>query len=411
MTAFGLEATTTFTEGNDFYVFATIRNDVIAGLGGDDVIIGGPGVDYIDGGSGNDMAVTQITFANAAFEIDDNGFLVVSDRSGGLLSFRHTLANIERVQFLTLDERSVASLIELAGGDPPPEGQVFVGTNGPDQLFGNAGDDVFRPLFGGDVVRGGAGTDRLELPTTLSNTQVFLTTPTELAFNGNVGTQSFAYVVQDVETFQFSDGATFTFAELADLATNPVPPIADPTPGPDTIVGTDGADAFGGGRGDDVLQGAGGADTISGGAGNDRVLGGSGNDRLIGNDGNDTLVGGNGRDQLIGGKGVDVLSGGEGADTFIFNDGDTNRRSDRRDVITDFDGRDVIDLRGIDANKNVLADQAFEFAGGSPAANGLWFVASGRTTTVFGDTNGDGRADFAINLNGVISLTASDFLL
>lgn len=84
-TAFGLESTLTLTQGNDFYVFATIGDDIIAGLGGDDIIIGGTGTDLIDGGAGNDMAVMQISFANASFSLDRAGRLIVTDQVGSLL--------------------------------------------------------------------------------------------------------------------------------------------------------------------------------------------------------------------------------------------------------------------------------------------------------------------------------------
>ncbi|NCO87938.1 MAG: calcium-binding protein [Rhodobacterales bacterium] len=419
-TIFGLEATLTLTEENDYYVFATIRDDVIAGLGGDDIIIGGTGTDFIDGGAGNDMAAMQVSLANAALSIDAQGYLVVSS-VGGILSFRHTLGNIERVQFLTLDEYDIGTLIARAGGTPPPSGQTFTGTNGADQLFGTSGDDLFRPLFGPDIVSGGPGDDRLELPTTLERTGVFATTPNELAFRGNVGTQGYAYTVRDVETFVFADGATYTFAQMVALANNNTgEPLPDPTPGPDVIEGTSGDDTIKGAGGNDTLRGAGGNDSISGGAGrdtlsgdagNDILSGGAGNDTLYGGDGNDRLLGGGGRDLINGGRGVDSMTGNRGADTFVFDDRDTGLKAAKRDVITDFGGRDVIDLQQVDASRGLSGDQAFTFSGTTASAQGIWYAVAGGNATVFGDTNGDARADFAITLIGVTSLNAADFIL
>ncbi|HBD91188.1 MAG TPA: hypothetical protein DC061_11660 [Gemmobacter sp.] len=456
-TAFGVDATVTFTEGNDFYVFATIGDDVIAGLAGDDIMIGGTGTDLIDGGSGSDMAVMQASFADSTFSLDSEGRLIISSGVGSFLSFKHTLANVERVQFLVLDEYEIGDLLALAGGSEPPPGKTLTGTNGPDQLFGTSGDDLIRPRFGADIVRGGPGEDTLELPTTLKQTGVFETTPTELAFRGNLGTQSFAYTVEGVERFVFSDGATYTFAEMVELANNNTgEPLPDPTQGADQLAGTGAADILKGLGGNDVLRGLGGPDTLMGGAGNDKLLGGLGNDRLLGGPGNDQLLGGTGQDQLLGaagndrlvgeagndrllgaggndtllggagndrliggggrdmltgGRGVDTMSGNAGADIFVFDDQDTGLKAGRRDVITDFGGADIINLRRLDADRSIAGDQSFEFSGTSAAAHGVWYSVRQGNATVWGDTNGDGKADFAITLNDVTRLFAGDFVL
>jgi serralysin len=86
------------------------------------------------------------------------------------------------------------------------------------------------------------------------------------------------------------------------------------------------------------------------------------------------------------------------------------------DVISDFlrSDKDRISLTGVDANSNVAGDQNFAFIGSSAftgAAGQLRFERSGSNTMVFGDTNGDKLADFAIQLVGNVSLTAGDFLL
>ena len=97
------------------------------------------------------------------------------------------------------------------------------------------------------------------------------------------------------------------------------------------------------------------------------ALMGSGNDQnniLEGNSGNNQLKGKAGNDTLIGNLGRDILSGGTGDDTFIYrstNDSGTDKRT--RDKITDFHTGDTIDLSQIDANVDVLGDQAFTFIG------------------------------------------------
>ena len=59
-------------------------------------------------------------------------------------------------------------------------------------------------------------------------------------------------------------------------------------------------------------------------------------------------------------------------------------------------------------------DQAFAWIGDaafSGTAGELRFAFAGNTTTVTGDTDGDGAADFALWLTGQITLVAGDFVL
>ena len=128
--------------------------------------------------------------------------------------------------------------------------------------------------------------------------------------------------------------------------------------------------------------------------------------------GNDTMYGHGGNDRLQGGTGRDHLHGGTGADDFIFNDSETGKGASARDVIFDFrSGTDDIELRLIDANTRKSGDQNFDFGGTRAGANDVWFARSGNNVIVYGDTNGDRKADFEIELRGVSSLTAGDFLL
>jgi Ca2+-binding RTX toxin-like protein len=146
-----------------------------------------------------------------------------------------------------------------------------------------------------------------------------------------------------------------------------------------------------------------GADTFTLSSAADVVLGFAGNDTIRGNGGADSLSGGLGRDHLY---------GGSSADDFIFDDLHTGRGAAVRDVIYDFVARsDDLDLRPIDANSRTTVDDRFDFGGTRAGANDVWFARSGANVIVFGDTSGDGRADFEIELRGVSSLTASDFIL
>jgi D-alanyl-D-alanine carboxypeptidase len=176
---------------------------------------------------------------------------------------------------------------------------------------------------------------------------------------------------------------------------------------------------------DNQILGLGGDDYLSGGNGNDKISGGSGDDFLNGRNGNDTLLGGNGNDVLEGrigndvlegGAGRDYLFGGKGADTFIFtNLADSAIGRNARDVIGDFKrGEDKISLSAIDANTTLDLDQSFTFIGASAfsgKAGELHTFTNRGQTIVEGDVNGDGKADFQIELGGRYAMDPFDFIL
>jgi len=133
----------------------------------------------------------------------------------------------------------------------------------------------------------------------------------------------------------------------------------------------------------------------------------TGNDKILGNVGDDYLIGGAGRDTLI---------GGAGSDQFIFYIGDTSGSVSLADTIQDFktlDG-DLIDLSDVDANINVVGNQAFANAaatiGSTAAAYSLWFNATSKV--LYGDTNGvTSTTEIAIKLVGVAALNLIDVVL
>jgi Ca2+-binding RTX toxin-like protein len=150
------------------------------------------------------------------------------------------------------------------------------------------------------------------------------------------------------------------------------------------------------------------------------LSGGDGDDFLAGFGGSDQIDGGAGMDALYGGAGRDALTGGADADTFHFvsltDSGTTNVV---RDVITDFEAGDRIDLSRIDANlTNGATDDAFAFIGNGVAFTGVAGQLRAYLTTdgqiVEGDVNGDGKADFSIELldpSHAYTLTQADFVL
>lgn len=189
------------------------------------------------------------------------------------------------------------------------------------------------------------------------------------------------------------------------------------TNGKDTIKGSSLSETFYGGAGADTLRGNGGNDKINGGTGNDKLYGGAGKDTLNGDAGNDLLRGDAGNDTLYGGAGADKLYGGAGKDTFVFKSAkETTVATKGRDTIYDFEGKagDRIDLKGIDANTKVKGDQAFKFIGTdafSKKAGELRYEKKASDAYVYGDTNGDGKADFAIHFDDALTFSKGHFLL
>lgn len=159
----------------------------------------------------------------------------------------------------------------------------------------------------------------------------------------------------------------------------------------------------------------GGNDSIYGGRYADILLGYKGNDLLSGKAGNDKLYGGDGNDSLYGGAGHDYLNGGAGSDTFIFRSiSDSTYASSGRDTIYDFSSQDRIDLSAIDANQKVAGNQAFAYIGKSAfhgVSGELRFEKHASDTYVYGDVNGDKKADFSIHLDDAVDIYKAYFLL
>ena len=143
----------------------------------------------------------------------------------------------------------------------------------------------------------------------------------------------------------------------------------------------------------------------------------AGNDTIRGGDKNDKLEGFAGKDKITGGLGADKLYGGDGADTFVFTKvEDSTVAKSGRDTIYDFSSKekDRIDLKAIDANINAGGNQAFSFIGTKgfkKKAGELRYEKASGGVTVYGDVDGDGKADFSIHLKSIAALAKADFIL
>jgi serralysin len=256
-----------------------------------------------------------------------------------------------------LFQGNTASLIEdVKGGSGNDK---ITGNQVANVLYGNGGNDILNGDAGNDTLVGGAGADRL---------------------NGGTGTDTASYA-----------GATKGVA--ANLATS--------------TANTNDA------KGDiyssiENLTGSSYADKLDGNAGVNALTGGAGNDLLSGAAGNDLLTGG---------AGADDLYGGAGADRFIFSaTSESTVATAGQDSIFDFLAAqgDKIDLSLIDANTKIAGDQAFTFINASAftgKAGELRYTKMASDTYIYGDVNGDKKADFAIHLDDAIAMQKGYFLL
>lgn len=148
----------------------------------------------------------------------------------------------------------------------------------------------------------------------------------------------------------------------------------------------------------------------------------SGSNLLDGREGDDLLNADRGNDFLIGGLGKDFMRGGFGIDRFDFRSvEEIGSGEGNRDIISDFGHlADKLNFGLMDANSERAGNQAFSFIGTSEftgTAGELMYYRSalsdGMTpvTIVAGDTNGDGVADFELELRGTLTLTTADFIL
>ncbi len=349
--------------------------DDITTADGSDTIIGGWGNDTIRAGGGDDFIIFDIAGSASDLNMIDGGagydeLRVLADNAIiGLAG----IANIERINgnghanvviqlgrsgdLLDFTDTTLVDIARIRGGAGNDTiigaagNDIIDGEAGNDSLSGANGDDMF--LVSGNVTLdrfdGGAGTDTIRA----------------LANNSRIGAGTFANV-EIIDASGFSGVGIFggTAADIVDLS---------------------GVTLF------DVAL-------------------------IDASAGNDTVTGSAGADRIKGGIGSDVITGGLGGDVFAY-DAASHSTAKAADFITDFAiGIDLIDLTGIDADTTTIGNQTFQFIGDSifsRTAGELQVVTDAitGTTTIRGDTNGDGRADLQITLTGGLAVTETDFLL
>lgn len=299
------------------------------------------------------------------------------------------------------------ALVGSAGADTVYGGagkDTITGGAGKDTLYGDAGDDKLAGDGGNDVIYGGTGSDMLvggagndALRGGAGADKLYGEAGDDLLVGGAGGDLLAGGDGKD--TASYEDATKAVTANLKAPSNNRGHAEGDSYKFVENLTGS---------NYDDHLTGDDKANTIQG---------GNGNDKLFGLGGNDSLSGGNGGDMLVGGKGADVLTGGAGADRFVFQAlSDSTVAAAGRDTITDFSRqqKDRIDVSGIDAISATAKNDSFAFIGTakfSKVAGELRFATSQGNTVVQGDVDGDGTADFAIQINGAIALIGTDFIL
>ncbi|QRM54805.1 calcium-binding protein [Sinorhizobium sp. BG8] len=254
-----------------------------------------------------------------------------------------------------------------------------------DNVFGGAGNDLFRVKTLESVYNGDSGND------------TFQSVGYENTFHGGTGTDTISYQLQDSSDLRGSGVYVDLDEQYAKVGSDMEDLISI-----ENAIGT---------SYNDTLIGTFGRNTLNGGSGHDELDGLGGNDLLIGGNGDDDLFGGSGNDILRGDRGNDILQGNSGADYFDFNSIADSVVGSRRDVIEDFSRSqgDYIDLRGIDADTTYRGNQAFDYIGSSNFS-GTAGELRYKSYILSADVDGDGRSDFQVEVNAT-KLYTSDFLL
>ena len=402
-------ATVTMTGTAPFRLHDAADGNGIVGNAGNNVITVTAGVDAVDGGLGVDRLIVDYRLATGAVTGDSTSNF--TEAGGGGRSVTITDGTIENFTILT--GTGADTITTGAGNDIIRTGQGASTVNagqGANIITGGNGADTITVLDGGNIIRAGNGANTVTsgggadvvFTGTGGDTIVTGGGADRITLRGGADSVD-AGAGQDRLIIDYSamttnvsggitggNGLTGYVGHIADLQVSLIDFQSSES---FTITTGSGNDALTTGNGADILRGNDGADLFKSGGGQDQLFGGAGNDTLRG------------------GQGADVLTGGAGADLFVFGTVAEAGIGAGRDHILNFQtSADRIGLALIDANLNVAGNQAFDFIGstGFSSVAGQLRFANG---LVSGDVNGDGIADFQIEIGAQPGLTQGDFLL
>lgn len=453
------------------HLFAGSKGGVLKGLAGNDVLVGGDGNDRLDGGTGDDDFYGGL--GDDVYIVSSDRDLIVEALGEGIdlvISFSNNGVKLaDNVENLIVKGDS-----ENVDGEGNDLANVITGSSNANWLIGNGGNDTLIGGAGRDDLDGGVGNDTLNGGSGVDNMMggagddVYIIDEKHDSVNedwqGGIDLvkASCSYTLAwEVENLTLTGIGNFN--GTGNDASNTIRGNS----GSNILRGDGGHDILVGGAGNDMLDGGSlddgiGIDRMYGGTGNDSYLVGETLDKVIEKEGEgvdsveswvsyvlpgnvenltlknggdadgtgnqlanviiggrleNTLKGMAGNDTLVGGLGADDLYGGTGKDIFVFTSlKDSTVAVSGRDTIFDFSRTqgDRIDLSGIDAMSSTSKNDAFAFIGSkgfSGKSGELRFDKKAAGTYIYGDVDGNGKADFTIELTAAVTLLKGDFIL
>ncbi len=361
-------------------------DDALNGNDGDDLLFGDAGDDTLNGGAGTDTLTGGL--ANDTY-IWDGVDTMVENAGEGIDTVRSAVAGYTTLgaNFENLTLTGTGDINGLGNG----ESNVIIGNIGNNVAFGVGGNDTMFGMGGNDVLDGGSGNDSLDGGNGDdylygdANDDTLVGGAGNDYLNGGQGIDSMAGGTGNDQYIVTEAGDTVT--ELANQGTDTVhTTLLHYTLGDNvenlngmlatkqTLTGNDLRNVINGGAGADIIDGKGGNDRISGYAGDNRLTGGGGSDTFV-----------------INGYGI-ALSGVGGVrqvETIMdFNPGEGDR----------------IDFSIIDADSTTpFTNDAFTIVSAFTQTAGqmvLKYVALTNVTAVQLDIDGDGVADYQLQLKG-----------
>ncbi|UUY09855.1 hypothetical protein LRS11_07420 [Pseudomonas sp. J452] len=422
-----------------------LGNDILNGGAGADTMIGGDGSDtyYVDNASdvvsetnatvstgGTDSVYSYLTGYTLGNNIENGRILASGSANLTGNSLNNVLyagsgnnilnggSGIDTASYLYAASAITASLASTSaqttggsGSDTLTAIENLTGSNYNDKLTGNSSGNILNGGVGADTMIGGDGADIYYVDNDFD-------VVTETSVNGGIDTV-YSHLFTIYTLASYVENGRLLHSE-GSLNGNSLDNILYASTGDNWLHGNGGSDTVSylyassaitvnldysspqatGGSGSDTLQDI------------ENVTGSDYNDKLSGNFFSNRLEGGTGNDTLNGAGGSDVLIGGAGNDAFAFSSlSEMGLTSDTWDSISDFvRGADMIDLSKLDANTAASGDNAFNTIIDGAAA----FTAAGQLKVsngvLYGNTDADSTAEFAIQLIGVSSISLADFI-
>lgn len=419
LTADSLGDTLDGNAGNDVLTGGA-GNDTLNGGRGDDVfMVGQGGVDHIDGGVGAGTDTENFSQSASAVwaQLDS------ADSSAGPRWTLPADPNATGHAWTTSDD-------SLWEANYSGHFQGIVQSINVENIIGSQFSDILEGDSGNNILVGGLGDDELY---GMGGADTYI---------GGTSAHSSSYGIGGDDLVGYWYAGSAVTVDLENDSRNTGEAADDRFYGIEGLGGSFYDDALHGTTGNNVLMGEAGADILDGREGEDTAsyrwaiegvtanlarpelnTGDAKGDTYIsiedlqGSYFNDTLTGNTGNNRIEGLNGQDTLTGGGGNDTFVFahaSDIGGGATGTASDVITDFSAGDVIDLSGIDAIDATAPKDNFTFIGDAAFSGHAGELRTGQDhatgmTYVQGDTNGDGIADFQLNLSNQHHLAASDF--